>query len=558
MNITWLLKQLDNNNNLSIRINREHEKCKTPKRNNEVSESLEFFISLHRWCKNIKNAILKIHYNCNISNINGSDIFIPVVPLFDLTSNDTDYEMSSFSTHQIVKILSSVESKRSKVLLSDIDIDSLLTEQVRTLYSSIDTINSLYSELSPIARIVLCFSHIMDICSNFIVSIDYTEEIIRIQLIEAIGKEITPSDFTEYLQYHFRNLFKEEYEPKLFLYSIRGPNHCPEGKISIEYTPSDQESQPIDTFSRKLENAKDIRFSINSATKIQIGGDRYIHAWLNSQFSNSNSNPINIVARANQFSSFILLLGNVLPENEFQPKHGIIVQNKDEFLIPLLTEVLPTPKEFKKAIESLSKEQRAFAKAYRSMQLENTLFGLCIIQIKPHLEQLLNLPENSLTKEIKLTQNLIKLFVEYQIPSDLLAYQYEEGIIHSDEERVNYVKYQVENIENMILEIKEEELKLLEQIVQINQELFIKQEIIGRNEFGKIYKGIYNGDKVMALNVFDSLEIHEIEEKQEEIKLMQNFKCDNLARNYGSFIENEKLCIPMEYFAGGSVLDLVS
>merc|ERR1712167_147432 len=63
-----------------------------------------------------------------------------------------------------------------------------------------------------------------------------------------------------------------------------------------------------------------------------------------------------------------------------------------------------------------------FAKSFRNMQLAGTLFSVCIIQIKPQLERLLNLPSGSLTKEIKLTENLMDLFVKYQIPSDLMSY----------------------------------------------------------------------------------------------------------------------------------------
>ena len=45
-----------------------------------------------------------------------------------------------------------------------------------------------------------------------------------------------------------------------------------------------------------------------------------------------------------------------------------------------------------------------------------------MIQIKPQLERVLNLPDDSLTKEIKLTQELMQLFIKYQIPSDLLSF----------------------------------------------------------------------------------------------------------------------------------------
>ena len=55
------------------------------------------------------------------------------------------------------------------------------------------------------------------------------------------------------------------------------------------------------------------------------------------------------------------------------------------------------------------------------MQLASTLFGVLVIQIKPALERLLNLPEGSLSKEIKLTSQLMELFIEYQIPSDMLT-----------------------------------------------------------------------------------------------------------------------------------------
>jgi hypothetical protein len=56
------------------------------------------------------------------------------------------------------------------------------------------------------------------------------------------------------------------------------------------------------------------------------------------------------------------------------------------------------------------------------MQLESTLFGVCVVQIKPQLERLLRLPDDALTKEIQLTQDLLSLFIEYQVPSDLLSF----------------------------------------------------------------------------------------------------------------------------------------
>ena len=63
-------------------------------------------------------------------------------------------------------------------------------------------------------------------------------------------------------------------------------------------------------------------------------------------------------------------------------------------------ETLPTPKEFKDAIASLSPEQQRFAKAYRSMQLEGSVFAVLVVQLKPQLEAVLNLPAAALTLTI--------------------------------------------------------------------------------------------------------------------------------------------------------------
>eukprot|EP01046_Picozoa_sp_COSAG06_P028007 COSAG06_NODE_2501_length_6754_cov_6.727122_6_plen_89_part_00 len=77
-------------------------------------------------------------------------------------------------------------------------------------------------------------------------------------------------------------------------------------------------------------------------------------------------------------------------------------------------------KEFRDAIKSLSPEQQRFAMAFRNMQLESSVFGICVIQLKPQLEALLGLPEDALTKEVRLTQDLLSLFIDYQIPSCVL------------------------------------------------------------------------------------------------------------------------------------------
>ena len=163
-------------------------------------------------------------------------------------------------------------------------------------------------------------------------------------------------------------------------------------------------------------------FALDAATRVLFHGERYLHAYIDHQFARAPSPPLTLSVRARQFSCFMVLLGRLGPGGTFEPSHAMLARNKDELRIPLDLEQMPSAKEFEDAISSLSPEQRRFAKAYRAMQLEGSVFGVLILQLKPQLEKLLRLPPDALTKEIKLTQQLLELFIEYQIPSDLLAY----------------------------------------------------------------------------------------------------------------------------------------
>ena len=125
----------------------------------------------------------------------------------------------------------------------------------------------------------------------------------------------------------------------------------------------------------------------------------------------------------------------------------------------MLLDELPTAKEFKDAVKSLSPEQQRFARAYRKMQLSSSIFGVCIVQIKPQLEALLGLPADALDKEMKLTQDLMELFVEYQVPSDMLSYSgFLENVTTQD--KVSNVKNNVKSVLDVINEEKGKQLML--------------------------------------------------------------------------------------------------
>eukprot|EP00339_Tiarina_fusa_P026775 CAMPEP_0117012264 /NCGR_PEP_ID=MMETSP0472-20121206/10362_1 /TAXON_ID=693140 ORGANISM="Tiarina fusus, Strain LIS" /NCGR_SAMPLE_ID=MMETSP0472 /ASSEMBLY_ACC=CAM_ASM_000603 /LENGTH=334 /DNA_ID=CAMNT_0004715295 /DNA_START=1620 /DNA_END=2621 /DNA_ORIENTATION=+ len=103
------------------------------------------------------------------------------------------------------------------------------------------------------------------------------------------------------------------------------------------------------------------------------------------------------------------------------------------------------------------------------MQLAGSLFVVAVIPIVPQIEHLLNLPERSLTKQIELTEKIIELFIEYQIPSDLLAYQGNNEVPCSV--KIDKVEKSVEAVYKIIQEekdailaerLRQEEIKRLE------------------------------------------------------------------------------------------------
>jgi hypothetical protein len=258
------------------------------------------------------------------------------------------------------------------------------------------------------------------------------------------------------MDFHHRKLVAPAFRPLPFSYAIRRPDHDPEGVVAIEAGRAGA-SEPISTTVRRIAAARPMSFGLDAATRVTFHGERYLHAWVSHQFSGQAPAALQLVARARQFSSFVLLVGRISSADTFEPRLGLIVQNKDLVKLPLLLEQLPTPKEFRDAIESLSPEQQRFAKAFRGMQLESTLFAVCVIQIKPQLEKLLRLPPDSLTKEIRLTQELLDLFIEYQLPSDLLSYDGPADLPAAD--KLERVKQYVARMYEMIERSKARELE---------------------------------------------------------------------------------------------------
>jgi hypothetical protein len=68
-------------------------------------------------------------------------------------------------------------------------------------------------------------------------------------------------------------------------------------------------------------------------------------ACLKTQFSSDGDASLRLSARARQFSSFVMMIGTMESANSFAPTHAMIVKNKDDFVVNLLTETIPSAKQ---------------------------------------------------------------------------------------------------------------------------------------------------------------------------------------------------------------------
>lgn len=494
--ITWLLRNLRKEDEAEIKSTSEFncmpglthnffvirdDECFTPVRNQQTKSAFEFFTRAKAFCSAFARSTQACWEVSESTGASSGSIFSAVHAVFCLEDRSaaatataaTPGKDSGSSTEAVVVVVD--DQSGLTLSLQDFNVFlnyhfSEMNRKASELTSTVEAIHQPGLMSSDNARCHFGMTNASTLCSEVIETVMGVEMMLRTQLIDAIGKIVQPSDFAEYMDFHNRSLFKQEHIPKGFCYAVRRDSCFPEGILSVNVTKpgSDGGITPIMTSVMRDPAPTPMRFPISAAADVVFAGDRYVHTCVVHQFSSSKGTAdLHISARARQFSSFILLVGKIASAEVFEPSAALIVQNLDDLKIPLLLETIPTPKEFADAIESLSPEQQRFAKAFRSMQLSSTMFGMCVILIKPQLERVLNLPEGALTKEIALTQDLMKLFVEYQIPSDLLSFEdvLDPGTNESSAktEAVAKVKAHVQVIQDIIAKAKAEELERAKQ-----------------------------------------------------------------------------------------------
>jgi hypothetical protein len=233
VNITWLLQQLaDGGIRPIFAINRTSKDCATPRRNPQVEAALTFMKSLHSWSANVHsyflNTLFPVHvdHGLDLAPVRtGAGIFVPVLPFFEGKKELGLYLLEKGVTDE--------------GLIPTIYSTSFLEEQLRSTRETFDALAKIYPINDKIitlveAKILVIMCHLQRVGEAYSEAVNYVEIMLRKQLVAAIGTEVTPVDFANYLAFHNRKFFKSEYAPVLFSHAVRRPGHYPEGTLNIE------------------------------------------------------------------------------------------------------------------------------------------------------------------------------------------------------------------------------------------------------------------------------------------------------------------------------------
>lgn len=172
----------------------------------------------------------------------------------------------------------------------------------------------------------------------------------------------------EYTQFYAQKLLHPEVAPSPMAYAVRrSSSHSPEGIFSVDLafprgsSRAAAGSVPLFALSRQILSSSSplsspvMSFPLDASTRVQFSGDQFVHAYLHHSFSSMDEAKVTFTASARQFSSFVLMLGKVTSSSTFEPQHALVVRSKDELTVALNLAVIPTQKEFRDAIKSLSR-----------------------------------------------------------------------------------------------------------------------------------------------------------------------------------------------------------
>ena len=477
LDMSWFFKHfIDDNLNLDFKINQDSKTCKTPRRNEEINKSIDFFIQFHEFFIFYENHLQKFINNFGEIKIDEEfEYFIPIFPF--LKENSNNFQES--------------------------EIKLLLDEQNNDIQLKIDKYNKLNSSFSSCNSLFIFSVYFCEISQRFIDCCNYIEYLSFNQLHKVIGHIVKKKDVFHVLNYSLLNLFKDQYKSNIFSYSIRNNYENINQSDSIGcISLINNENQKILCFTNSFQSYS-FSCRISNSLQLKMNGKCYIHGWINGLFEETEQNDdfpyiddssVKLVIQGQNFTNFIVVIGVLSSSSEFIPKKGILIHG-NSMLIPLLIHSIPTRKEFEDLTKSLSKEQKEFANLYRNMQLEGNTMIIATIPIQNQLEKILNLHKNSLNKEIELQNEIIELLTKYNIPPHLLRLSdIDCEFLHTNYDKINKMKQIVNELKEMIRNIKKDQIydeKLKHQIDE--------KEIERRNQLKIKLKRSLEMDKIFEL-----------------------------------------------------------
>ena len=265
LDIRSLLSMVDgNSNNVNFSINRMHTKCFTPVRNPDVEKAAVFFHRMHKWWNKLERyftetvtAALSRPLVFNVEEISKAarEVFIPLVPLFAVPP-EASAVAAAMAEDNLGESNVAVPVEHCAVTSTHVeaggavepnlaaeDVSLLLQEHQRSLTTQLVSLQKIFppfnepkNNLFSVAEAqlsVLCAHSKLSIAA-YIKLIRFVEDLIRSQLIRALGREVSPIDFQLYMSFHYRKLYRPEYQPIPFSYAVRrSPLHTPEvGAVS--------------------------------------------------------------------------------------------------------------------------------------------------------------------------------------------------------------------------------------------------------------------------------------------------------------------------------------
>ncbi|KAJ9436243.1 hypothetical protein DIPPA_26729, partial [Diplonema papillatum] len=250
--LTWLLRQVNAaNGQVSFSIDRSHKKCLTPLRNEASEKAMAFSQNASQWSRRVA-AQLQVFFN--VVQDNKLDMgslqtpgnpFLPFAPLLEEGRKGAEQSQPKQRRVEATQTDSMVEYKKQHegdvpAVLGGADLEALLQEEERQIVERLETMAKAFPAsggegliTQDEARLTILLHSATSTLNGYSECMDYLEVMLRKQLVAAIGKEITASDFAAYMQFHNRKMFKEEYAPKPLCLAVRRPNHYPEGTVSF-------------------------------------------------------------------------------------------------------------------------------------------------------------------------------------------------------------------------------------------------------------------------------------------------------------------------------------